>query len=183
MNANADHTLTTAAAMLSAANLQRSNNRPHDNTTANCNPETAPFNFLHAAAYSVFPTVSFPAIENFNSSCKKTAETVEKDEHESSPQVHLRSQQNRRKPRVLFTHGQVMELEERFKRQRYVNAAERDRLAEALGLTPTQIKIWFQNRRYKCKRIDQDRTLQLSTHLAFQNQIFNAGVFGFSGFR
>lgn len=64
-----------------------------------------------------------------------------------------------------------MELEERFKRQRYVNATERDRLAETLGLTPTQIKIWFQNRRYKCKRIDQDRTLQLSTQLAFQNQV------------
>ncbi|KAK5981299.1 Homeobox domain-containing protein, partial [Trichostrongylus colubriformis] len=24
------------------------------------------------------------------------------------------------------------------------------------------VKIWFQNRRYKCKRLAQDRTLQLS---------------------
>ena len=74
-------------------------------------------------------------------------------------------------PRTCYKLIQVMELEERFKRQRYVNAAERDRLAEALGLTPTQIKIWFQNRRYKCKRIDQDRTLQLSSQFAFQNQV------------
>lgn len=66
---------------------------------------------------------------------------------------------------------QVMQLEEHFKRQRYVNASERDGLAESLGLTPTQIKIWFQNRRYKCKRIDQDRTLQLSSQFAFQNQV------------
>lgn len=47
--------------------------------------------------------------------------------------------------------------------QRYVNATERERLAAALGLTPTQVKIWFQNRRYKCKRMELDRTLQLSS--------------------
>ncbi|KHN70626.1 Homeobox protein Nkx-2.6 [Toxocara canis] len=111
-------------------------------------------------------------------------ETVNvKKQRDSSPDIHLRTQQNRRKPRVLFTHAQVMQLEERFKRQRYVNASERDRLAELLGLTPTQIKIWFQNRRYKCKRIDQDRTLQLSSQFTFQNQMFGASVFGFGAFR
>ncbi|KAK6110470.1 Homeobox domain family protein [Brugia pahangi] len=79
--------------------------------------------------------------------------------------VQLRSQQTRRKPRVLFTQSQVNELEERFKLQRYVNAAERERLAVTLGLTSTQVKIWFQNRRYKCKRIELDRSLQLSSQL------------------
>uniref|UniRef100_A0A0R3RVY7 Homeobox domain-containing protein n=1 Tax=Elaeophora elaphi TaxID=1147741 RepID=A0A0R3RVY7_9BILA len=79
--------------------------------------------------------------------------------------VQLRSQQTRRKPRVLFTQSQVSELEERFKLQRYVNAAERERLAVTLGLTPTQVKIWFQNRRYKCKRMELDWTLQLSSQL------------------
>ncbi|PIO76254.1 chitin binding Peritrophin-A domain protein [Teladorsagia circumcincta] len=76
--------------------------------------------------------------------------------------VALRSQQQRRKPRVLFTQRQVNELEERFKRQRYVTASEREELANRLGLSATQVKIWFQNRRYKCKRLAQDRTLQLS---------------------
>uniref|UniRef100_A0A7I4Z6C2 Homeobox domain-containing protein n=1 Tax=Haemonchus contortus TaxID=6289 RepID=A0A7I4Z6C2_HAECO len=76
--------------------------------------------------------------------------------------VALRSQQQRRKPRVLFTQRQVNELEERFKRQRYVTAGEREELANRLGLSATQVKIWFQNRRYKCKRLAQDRTLQLS---------------------
>uniref|UniRef100_A0A8R1XXS3 Homeobox domain-containing protein n=1 Tax=Onchocerca volvulus TaxID=6282 RepID=A0A8R1XXS3_ONCVO len=84
---------------------------------------------------------------------------------DSKSSVQLRSQQTRRKPRVLFTQSQVSELEERFKLQRYVNAAERERLAATLGLTPTQVKIWFQNRRYKCKRMELDRTLQLSSQL------------------
>ncbi|KAI9554207.1 hypothetical protein GHT06_019479 [Daphnia sinensis] len=58
----------------------------------------------------------------------------------------------KRKPRVLFSQAQVYELERRFKQQRYLSAPEREHLSLVLKLTPTQVKIWFQNRRYKCKR-------------------------------
>ncbi|AWP06862.1 putative homeobox protein Nkx-2.6 [Scophthalmus maximus] len=62
----------------------------------------------------------------------------------------------RRKPRVLFSQSQVSELETHFRRQRYLSAPEREHLARVLQLTSTQVKIWFQNRRYKCKRQTQD---------------------------
>ncbi|KAL7070340.1 hypothetical protein ACQ4LE_010298 [Meloidogyne hapla] len=78
----------------------------------------------------------------------------------SPPPVRLRTQRKRRKPRVLFTQEQVLHLEEYFQQQKYVSNAERDELARKLKLTPTQIKIWFQNRRYKCKRIEADEHLQ-----------------------
>ncbi|VDM17153.1 unnamed protein product, partial [Hydatigera taeniaeformis] len=54
--------------------------------------------------------------------------------------------------RVLFTAHQINEMLTRFKKQRYISAEEREELAYQIGLTPTQVKIWFQNHRYKTKR-------------------------------
>ncbi|CAH0554723.1 unnamed protein product [Brassicogethes aeneus] len=62
-------------------------------------------------------------------------------------------QSNRKKrSRAAFTHAQVFELERRFSQQRYLSGPERADLAQALKLTETQVKIWYQNRRYKTKR-------------------------------
>ncbi|XP_042195948.1 homeobox protein Nkx-2.5 [Callorhinchus milii] len=72
-----------------------------------------------------------------------------------------RPRRRRRKPRVLFSQAQVYELERRFKQQKYLSAPERDHLANLLKLTTNQVKIWFQNRRYKCKRQRQDKSLEI----------------------
>ncbi|XP_007949848.1 homeobox protein Nkx-2.5 [Orycteropus afer afer] len=85
---------------------------------------------------------------------------VELDKSEADGAERPRARR-RRKPRVLFSQAQVYELERRFKQQRYLSAPERDQLASVLKLTSTQVKIWFQNRRYKCKRQRQDQTLEL----------------------
>ncbi|XP_065360088.1 muscle-specific homeobox protein tinman [Calliphora vicina] len=59
---------------------------------------------------------------------------------------------SKRKPRVLFSQAQVLELECRFRLKKYLTGAEREVIAQKLNLSPTQVKIWFQNRRYKSKR-------------------------------
>lgn len=52
----------------------------------------------------------------------------------------------------------MFELERRFAIQKYLTAHEREQLASMLHLTETQVKIWFQNRRYKNKKqIEQQR--------------------------
>ncbi|XP_069000150.1 NK3 homeobox 3 [Embiotoca jacksoni] len=58
----------------------------------------------------------------------------------------------KKRSRAAFSHAQVHELERRFRAQRYLSGPERADLAGALKLTETQVKIWFQNRRYKTKR-------------------------------
>jgi hypothetical protein len=65
--------------------------------------------------------------------------------------------QSKRKRRVLFSQAQVYELEKRFKLQKYLSAQEREHLANGLNLTPTQVKIWFQNHRYKTKKAVKDK--------------------------
>ncbi|XP_053545614.1 homeobox protein Nkx-2.8 [Bombina bombina] len=62
------------------------------------------------------------------------------------------SEEKKKKRRILFSKAQTLELERRFRQQRYLSAPERDQLAHILHLTPTQVKIWFQNHRYKMKR-------------------------------
>ena len=63
----------------------------------------------------------------------------------------------KRKRRVLFSKAQTYELERRFRQQRYLSAPEREHLASIIRLTPTQVKIWFQNHRYKTKRAASER--------------------------
>ncbi|CAH8474313.1 unnamed protein product [Schistosoma rodhaini] len=70
---------------------------------------------------------------------------------------NFRGLSQRRKRRVLFTQAQVYELERRFKQQKYLSAPEREHLSQLINLTPTQVKIWFQNHRYKCKRAQKDK--------------------------
>lgn len=59
---------------------------------------------------------------------------------------------SKKRSRAAFSQTQVLELERRFSAQRYLSGPERAALANYLKLTETQVKIWFQNRRYKTKR-------------------------------
>ncbi|CAK6447380.1 unnamed protein product [Pipistrellus nathusii] len=74
--------------------------------------------------------------------------------------LHVAAAAPRRKRRVLFSQAQVYELERRFRQQRYLSAPEREHLAGLIHLTPTQVKIWFQNHRYKMKRQAKDKAAQ-----------------------
>ncbi|XP_018015249.1 homeobox protein EMX1 [Hyalella azteca] len=64
-----------------------------------------------------------------------------------------------RKPkriRTAFSPSQLLKLEQAFEKNQYVVGQERKQLAVNLSLSETQVKVWFQNRRTKHKRLLQE---------------------------
>lgn len=51
----------------------------------------------------------------------------------------------KRKRRILFNQQQVVELEKQFRIKKYLNAQEREALANAIGLKPTQVSFLFKD--------------------------------------
>ncbi|XP_007520889.1 homeobox protein Nkx-2.5 [Erinaceus europaeus] len=123
-----------------------------------CSPPFPAAPAFYPRAYGDPDPAKDPRLEKKELCALQKAAELEKPEADGAERPRAR---RRRKPRVLFSQAQVYELERRFKQQRYLSAPERDQLASVLKLTSTQVKIWFQNRRYKCKRQRQDQTLEL----------------------
>ncbi|KAJ8368888.1 hypothetical protein SKAU_G00089160 [Synaphobranchus kaupii] len=58
-----------------------------------------------------------------------------------------------RRSRTIFTELQLMGLEKKFQKQKYLSTPDRLDLAQTLGLTQLQVKTWYQNRRMKWKKM------------------------------
>lgn len=58
----------------------------------------------------------------------------------------------RKHTRPTFSGHQIFALEKTFEQTKYLAGPERTRLAYTLGMTESQVKVWFQNRRTKWRK-------------------------------
>uniref|UniRef100_A0A6Q2YTL9 Homeobox domain-containing protein n=1 Tax=Esox lucius TaxID=8010 RepID=A0A6Q2YTL9_ESOLU len=76
--------------------------------------------------------------------------------HRNAP--HTRTKD---KYRVVYTDQQRLELEKEFQYSRYISIRRKTELALGLSLSERQVKIWFQNRRAKERKLTKKK-LQVS---------------------
>ncbi|GBP29793.1 Homeobox protein unplugged [Eumeta japonica] len=80
------------------------------------------------------------------------AESEQEHENDSGTESAPAGNKARRR-RTAFTSEQLLELEREFHAKKYLSLTERSQIASALKLSEVQVKIWFQNRRAKWKRV------------------------------
>ncbi|XP_044061331.1 homeobox protein CDX-1a [Siniperca chuatsi] len=78
--------------------------------------------------------------------------------HESvRPSVSGVKTRTKDKYRVVYTDQQRLELEKEFQYNRYITMRRKTELSMALSLSERQVKIWFQNRRAKERKINKKK--------------------------
>ena len=80
---------------------------------------------------------------------RESGESQHEDKQEApgSGAVDNAKSRKPRRRRTAFTHAQLAYLERKFRCQKYLSVADRSDVADALNLSETQVKTWYQNRR------------------------------------
>jgi len=92
----------------------------------------------------------YPGMPQFPAAERGNEQNQEQQPSEDKPRMH--NGKKVRNPRTIYSSLQIQQLEVCFSRTQYLGLPERAELASRLGLTQTQVKIWFQNRRSKYKK-------------------------------
>ncbi|KAG8034044.1 hypothetical protein G9C98_008525 [Cotesia typhae] len=76
------------------------------------------------------------------------------------PDLNMTNPGKTKRVRTIFTAEQLERLEGEFARTQYMVGPERLYLAHSLRLTEAQVKVWFQNRRIKWRKVHHEQQTQ-----------------------
>jgi homeo-domain-only family protein len=142
------------------SSLYQSNPECHfDSFNSFVTQTTTPFTFmslLTAKPYESASSFSNPWNQHFDPDAVKLKQkSVDCSSKWSRFESRTSSNRQVRRQRTTFTNDQTDKLELEYQQNEYISKGKRLQLAAILSLSESQIKIWFQNRRAKDKRIEK----------------------------
>ncbi|XP_008521788.2 homeobox protein DLX-2 isoform X2 [Equus przewalskii] len=105
------------------------------------------------SGYDLGYTAAYTSYAPYGTSSSPANNEPEKEDLEPEIRIVNGKPKKVRKPRTIYSSFQLAALQRRFQKTQYLALPERAELAASLGLTQTQVKIWFQNRRSKFKKM------------------------------